>query len=210
LATATTIPPPAVHVEAESLLALATQPGQSIEAVRAGIGTDSPYRRKVLIEFDLLHVRWRRVPLTLELRVEIIRLLKLGYGQREVAKKLGIGRNRVVRLALRLHASSWRVGLTGHRLSRAQRQELRRDIFAGVHPNELKKKYGICTDTLNILRRKWRDPHDWRRVRALTDAQASEVRAALDARSETYRALATRFHVGLTTIGNVHRRENGY
>jgi transposase len=197
-------------IEALQLITVARRSGESIEAVRKQIGTHSDYRKQVLIAFDLLNARWRRIPLTLELRAEIVRLLKLGYGQREVAKKLGIGRNRVVRLALRLHASSWRLGLTGHRLSRAQRQELRQDIFAGVHPNELRKKYGICTDTLNILRRKWHDPHDWRRVRALTDAQAAEVRAALEAHAETYWALAKRFGVGMTTIGNVHRRENGY
>jgi hypothetical protein len=137
--------------------------GEPIERIRAGIGTDTPYRRRVLLDFDLLRLRRRKGPLTRELCGEVLRLLSKGWTQPQVARKLGICWLRVARVAWAAEASSWRKD-GGRRFTRAQREAIRQAVESGQRPGEILRRYPMSRMTLCRLRREWGDHRDWRRT----------------------------------------------
>ena len=197
--------------EAKGLLPLLNT-GQSIEDIRRLIG---PGRRSVLRAFDILVLRLPKHPerqkklrlrqkcngraLPLELRNEIIALLRAGWSQKKILKKYRVGPGAVLRLSKEIHASFLKKGGRGRRFS----QETWKQILAAVKTartsREVERRFRIDYATVLKARREVGD-HENRRLRLkITHAQIQQAEELLRG-GESWRSTARLVGVGMTTL----------
>jgi transposase-like protein len=172
--------------EAKGMLAL-LQRGQSLESLRQEIiGTGDPYRRRVLLCFDLLvpHLAKTRrglVPRTksqlvsVELRAEALRLLRSGLSQDAVRKKLpGIGPSLIQALAKEHHIAARKVG-RGRRFLPSQREQILAEVRADKRSIDIRRKFGVSDWVVQRLRKSIGDHENrlYRRNYSLAAVQES-------------------------------------
>jgi DNA-binding CsgD family transcriptional regulator len=133
---------------------------QSVESLRAEIGTATPYRRKVRLCFDLLvcrmprhgsRLRHRRnvntAMVSTELKAELVRLLRAGWSQKRISENLPVGRFTVEQLGKQIGAALVKRG-RGRRLSLEQKQEIVSRLKAGARSIDVAREFGIDLSTV--------------------------------------------------------------
>jgi transposase len=164
------------------------------------------YRRKKLRLFRDFR---RKPPVPDEVRQGVLRLLE-HHSVRRIQSMLLLSQRTVRAIADSIGgAAAKKTSGRGRRISSTLRQDIATSLQAGLPRQEIRARFGVSFATINKIRRDL-GIRDRRRDRKLTEEQVQEIRAALAARTSTWKALAAEFGVCVTVIGSVHRRERGY
>jgi hypothetical protein len=158
--------PGLAYGEAKSFLKL-LHAGETADSVRQTIGTASPYRRAVLIAFDILFARvskdgkrlCRRVrnkDVSPRLRQEVIKLLRMGWSHARIRRALPIGPGLIYRLSKKIDAPTLKHG-RGRRFTPAQWAAIRADVAEGLPSATVEQKYRIDYQTVQKMRRELGD-----------------------------------------------------
>jgi hypothetical protein len=193
--------------EAESLLALA-RAGETPASIRSLIGDHTPYRRLVLLHFDLLVARYgsrggrrgKRIQskdVSEQLKQEIARRLRRGWSHKRILRTLPVGPGVVLTISKKVNASYLKRG-RGRRFSPALLAHIRAAVCEGKRASELKREFGIDYDTVQKFRREIGDLENrihWCKLSPQDEARAEDMlRAGLrwrDVAAELKCALAT-------------------
>lgn len=147
-----------------------------------------------------------------EVRATIIELLP-NHSVRQICKTLNLSRNRVLAIAAAVGGSAAlkAPGALGRRVRGELKQQVLKSLQDGTRPTDVKRQFGLAAVTIRKLRRELGDGRDLRKLhKKLNPTQVEEIRAALAAHSMTWRALAKKYAIGLSTVGAIHRRQKGY
>jgi hypothetical protein len=150
----------------------------------------------------------RKPSITDDVRAQIIKLLP-NHSVRKIQAMLNLSQRRVRAVANGVGgAVLYKSPGPGRRISSQLRQEILAALQAGMLQKEIKEKFMVSAWTVVRLRSELGDVCG--RRHKLTAVQVEEIRAALAAHTMTWKAVAQKYGVGLTTIGSVFRGEKGY
>jgi hypothetical protein len=193
------------------------QQGESVDAIRSNIKPNREcdkamirYRFQILLAFDVLRIKpGRPAEITPELRAEILRLLRLNFSQKQVARALLMSPSMVWRVARPLQASTLKRG-RGRRFTSGQLEAIRAAIRAGDSSKEIVETFHIHWQTVKRLRIELGDTKNHHYDRKLSSQQVAEIRAHLSAHSMTWKEMTERYEISISLIGFIKRRVNGY
>jgi hypothetical protein len=204
------------HQEALAMFLFVKQ-GESVGAIRDGIKPNRAcdasmikYRFEILLAFDVLRIKpGRPVEITPELRAEILRLLRLNFSQKQVARALHMSPSMIWRVARPLQASTLKRG-RGRRFTSGQLEAIRAAIRAGDSSKEIVETFHIHWQTVKRLRIQLGDTKNHHFDRKLSAQQVAEIRAHLAAHSMTWKEMTVKYGVSISLIGFIKRGVNGY
>jgi hypothetical protein len=190
-------------IEARNLLPLLRT--ETVQAVRALIAD----RREVRLSFDCLIARRRRrgkgfrknvdtKAVSMELRNEIGRLLRLGWSHKRILATLNCGPWIIYRIARRIRASYFKHG-RGRRFSPEQMDKMRAAIKSGKTSVTIEREFHIDPHTVWKLRCELGDREDRRRRKKLSAQQIASATEALKSGRE-WRDVARDIGVSDTTL----------
>jgi hypothetical protein len=170
--------------EAESMLAL-LRAGDSADSIRSLIGHRDPYRRRVLVHFDLLVARYgvsgrrrgKRIQskdVSETLKAHVAAKLREGWSHNRILRVLPVGPGVVLAISKQLNASHLKRG-RGRRFSAEMVGQIRAAVRAGKRASELKREFGIDADTVQKFRVEIGDFQNrrcWRKLSEYEEAQA--------------------------------------
>ena len=204
MATATQTSPAA---EAKGIISL-LKTGETVEGLRAMIGTTTPYRVSVLNAFDSLvaHLGKNGKPLhnmkfhavSERMRGQVSLRLRQGLSQKEIEKALPVSQGFIQELSKQTSASWSKLG-RGRRISPELKQTIMERIKAGAKSIELEREFAVCSHTVRKWRRALNDGEDRRRRKKLTEQQIEQATAQLRS-GQTWRAVAWSLGVNEKTL----------
>jgi hypothetical protein len=178
------------HVEAKGMFGLLRN-GETVESVRAMIGNDSPYRRKVQLAFDILVAHQSRNgrgvrknedtrALSQEVKTQVREQLLSGGTQREVRETLGVGPQAILQAAKETRASYFKTG-RGRRIDPAVKLKIKARIIAGDTMASICRTFGVSEYVTKKLRRALGGEFkkDRRRRRKLSPEQVEQATVML-------------------------------
>jgi DNA-binding CsgD family transcriptional regulator len=204
------------HQEALAMFLFVKQ-GERVDAIRDGIKPNRAcdasmikYRFEILLAFDVLRIKpGRPVEITPELRAEIVRLLRLNFSQKQVARALRMSASMVWRVAKPAAASTLKRG-RGRRFTSGQIEAIRAAIRAGDSSKEIIEAFHIHPQTVKKFRIQLGDTTNYHFDRKLSARQVAEIRAHLAAHSLTWKEMTARYGISIALIGFIKRRVYGY
>jgi transposase-like protein len=194
--------------EAKGLLAL-LQTGETVTSLRNLIGSNTPYRRRVLTLFDLLVAHYPKNGFRLRervntkdvsnvLRSEALRLLRSGLSHKAVLERLPIGAGLVVQLSKTYRIAYQKTG-RGRRLSPDLKQQIADRVKAGARSSDISKEFGVDYDTTVQFRHLAGDFENRRLRKKLSEHDLAQARTQLEAGGK-WRTVAAKLNVSLATL----------
>ena len=175
--------------EARGLIELA-RTGETIESLRALIGF-SPERRATLRAFDLLVLHLPRHPermrklvlrkrcngcaLSDELRAEVIALLKAGWPQTRIVRRVPVGPGIVLGLSKEIGAAYLKPRGRGRRFSAELTEKIIAGILSGKRNVDLQREFQMDDITVRKFRRSIGDYTNRRQLKKLSTEQIEQA-----------------------------------
>ena len=122
----------AVLQEALAMLRL-LRAGETVESIRALIGTDSPPRRAIRMHFDVLADPETRIP----------QLLRRGWTHAQIHAKFGVPITRIRNISIASHTCTEFTRGRGRRFSPELKARIKAAVFAGKRPVEIARELRI-------------------------------------------------------------------
>jgi transposase-like protein len=193
--------------EAKGMVSL-LKTGETVEGLRALIGTTTPYRVSVLNAFDAAVARLGKKGKPLHnmqfhavsdrLRSQVSRRLRQGLSQKQIEKAVPVSQGFIQELSKQTRASWSKLG-RGRRISPEMKQTITERIKNGAKSIDLEREFSVCSHTVRKWRRALNDREDRRRRKKLTKQQIEQATAQLRSGS-TWRAVAWSLGVNERTL----------
>jgi transposase len=149
-------------------------------------------------------------PVPNDVRERVIELLPT-HSCRQIQAMLTLSNKDVRKIAASVGGSAvMKLSGPGRRVRGAARQEILEHLRNGMSPGEVRRRFKLSAVTIQKMRIEIGDTRDRRKDLSLTGVQVEEIRAVLAGHTMTWKGLAQKYGVSLSTIGSVFRFEKGY
>lgn len=194
-----------VKSEARSMFALLRQGQlnaafncQTVEQLRAEIGCDTPYRRKVLHFFNALVFRSLPAATKAKYKAKVAALLVQGWSYKAVRAMVPVSLRFIRTVSTESHACAFGPPRRGRKFTEEQKEQLRAAVKEGKRRSEIAREFRVSLWTAGKARRAL--GYSGRVYqRKFSEQQIAEAMEAVK-RGEAWRTAAKQFRIATVTL----------